>query len=32
MQDTQCLAAFEYAEKTRCILSYERNFFKPVFE
>ncbi len=32
MKDADCLAAFAYAEKTRCILSYERSFFRPVFE
>lgn len=32
LNDPECLAAFEYAEKTRCIISYERSFFKPVFE
>ncbi len=30
--DPECLAAFKYAEKTQCILSYERSFFRPVFE
>jgi len=30
--DAQCQAAFRYAEETRCILSYERSFFRPVFE
>ena len=30
--DDDCLAAFKYAEDTQCILSYERSFFKPVFE
>ena len=30
-QDPQCLAAFEYAKTTRCVLSYERSFLKPVF-
>ncbi|MRT33030.1 NIPSNAP family protein, partial [Xylella fastidiosa subsp. multiplex] len=25
-------AAFRYAEETRCFLSYERSFFRPVFE
>lgn len=30
--DAECLAAFEYAKNTRCVLSYERSFFKPVFE
>jgi len=31
MQDPECLAAFRYAEETRCIVSYERSFFRPVF-
>ncbi|OAI15334.1 MULTISPECIES: NIPSNAP family protein [Methylomonas] len=30
-QDPECLAAFKYAEDTRCIVSYERSFFRPVF-
>ncbi|OZG74317.1 NIPSNAP family protein [Hahella sp. CCB-MM4] len=30
--DPDCLAAFKYAEETRCIVSYERSFFMPVFE
>ena len=30
-QDAECQAAFRYAEETRCILSYERSFFRPVF-
>ena len=29
-QDEECLAAFEYAKKTKCIISYERSFFRPV--
>ena len=29
--DPACAAAFKYAEDTRCILSYERSFFRPVF-
>ena len=32
MQDAECQAAFRYAEETRCIVSYERSFFRPVFE
>lgn len=28
--DAECVAAFQYAEDTRCILSYERTFFRPV--
>jgi hypothetical protein len=31
MQDAACQAAFQYAEQTRCILSYERSFLRPVF-
>jgi hypothetical protein len=31
MNDPACIAAFKYAEETRCILSYERSFFRPVF-
>ena len=30
-QDPACQAAFQVAEDTRCILSYERSFFRPVF-
>lgn len=29
-QDAECQEAFKYAEKTRCILSYERSFMKPL--
>lgn len=32
LQDPECIAAFKYAEETKCIISYERSFFKPVFE
>jgi hypothetical protein len=28
--DAGCIAAFEYAEQPRCIVSYERSFFRPV--
>ena len=31
-QDAAFQSAFKYAEETRCILSYERSFFRPVFE
>ena len=31
-QDPGCKAAFEYANDTRCILSYERSFMRPVME
>ncbi|NAW67204.1 NIPSNAP family protein [Photobacterium halotolerans] len=31
MTDPDCLRAFQFAEDTRCIISYERNFFRPVF-
>jgi hypothetical protein len=30
-EDPDCQAAFRYAEETRCIISYERSFFRPVF-
>jgi hypothetical protein len=30
--DTDCQKAFAYADETRCILSYERSFMKPVFQ
>jgi uncharacterized protein (DUF1330 family) len=30
--DAECQAAFKYAQDTRCILSYERSFFRPVFQ
>lgn len=30
--DDECRDALEYAEKTRCIVSYERSFLRPVFE
>jgi len=32
LTDKDCLAAFEYADKTRCVVSYERSFMRPVFE
>ncbi len=32
LTDKDCQVAFEYAEKTRCIISYERSFMRPVFE
>jgi hypothetical protein len=31
-QDPECQEAFKYAEETRCIISHERSFMKPVFE
>lgn len=30
--DADCQAAFQYARETRCIESYERSFFRPVFD
>lgn len=29
--DADCQAAVRYAQETRCFLSYERSFFRPVF-
>ena len=30
-QDDACLKAFQYAKDTKCIVSYERSFMRPVF-
>ncbi|MDO3722834.1 NIPSNAP family protein [Marinobacter sp. chi1] len=30
--DADCQAAFHYAEQTRCVVSSERSFMRPVFE
>ena len=30
--DPECQKAFEFADKTRCIISYERSFMRPVFQ
>ena len=30
--DPDCVAAFRHAEKTRCVISFERSFMKPVLE
>ncbi len=32
LQDPECQAAFKYGRETRCFLSYEGTFFRPVFE
>jgi len=32
LSDPECIAAFKYAEESRCIISYERSFFKPLFK
>lgn len=29
-KDNECLAAFQYAKDTACIISYERSFLRPV--
>jgi len=31
-KDAECMAAFDYAKQTRCIISYERTFMRPVLE
>ena len=31
LDDADCVAAFKYADETKCIVSYERSFFRPVF-
>ncbi|MFH1562739.1 MAG: NIPSNAP family protein [Nitrospirota bacterium] len=30
--DPESQSAFAFAEKTRCIISYERSFMRPIFE
>jgi hypothetical protein len=30
--DPECQAAVRYFQETRCFLSYERSFMRPVFE
>lgn len=30
--DPECQAAMRYYQQTQCFLSYERSFFRPVFE
>jgi len=32
LKDQRCVDAFKYADETRCIVSYERSFMKPMFE
>ncbi len=31
-EDAECREAFEHAQRTRCILSFERTFLRPVFD
>jgi hypothetical protein len=30
--DLECQAAYAFAERTRCIVSYERSFMRPIFK
>jgi hypothetical protein len=32
LQHPECQAAFAFAQKTKCVLSYERSFFRPVLD
>ena len=32
MKDEACQQAYRYAVETRCIVSYERTFMRPIFE
>lgn len=32
LKDPECQAAMAYYEKTGCFLSFQRSFFRPVFE
>ncbi len=29
--DNDCVKAYDYANKSKCIISYKRNFLKPIF-
>ncbi|MCG9724620.1 NIPSNAP family protein [Vibrio brasiliensis] len=31
-EDQECMAAFQFAKETNCVLSYERSFFRPVLD
>ncbi|MCW8349415.1 NIPSNAP family protein, partial [Vibrio sp. ZSDZ65] len=31
LADSECIKAFKFADDTRCVLSVERSFFRPVF-
>ena len=32
LEDPECQVAFKFAKETRCFLSYERAFFRPLFD
>jgi hypothetical protein len=32
LNDSECIAAFNYAKTTGCIKSYQRNFYRPVLK
>ena len=32
LKDSECLQAFDYATKTKCIINYERSFMRPLFK
>lgn len=32
MKDPECQAAYALAEETKCIISYERNFMRPILK
>ncbi|WP_109852460.1 NIPSNAP family protein [Aquimarina sp. AU58] len=31
-KDPECIEAFDYGTKTKCIINYERSFMRPVFK
>jgi len=31
-KDPECQIAFDHADKTKCIMSFERSFMKPIFK
>lgn len=32
LENEECIQAFKFAEESKCIISYERSFFKPIFK
>lgn len=32
LEDPECHVAFKYSKETKCFLSYERTFFRPLFK
>lgn len=32
VKDAECMEAYDFANETKCIVSYERSFMRPVFK